>query len=176
MRRAKTPPRRVNSGGLIVPLVVVTTVLVGVVALVAGVRSPDGGTSVQSVPSPPTASERFPNQWPDPPAQDVALLLDGLGPGAMLDARWRVRGVSPVHDGRVVVDVDDGSLGFRVEIRRKGEGKFLPPASTERYALFTIQPRPTLEAVSDEDYREVLSALAARLRKTEGRVPTPRGL
>lgn len=123
----------------------------------------------------PTASDRYPNAWPEPPPAEVSSLLGDLGPGASLGT-WRVRGVSPVHEQRIVVDVERGEVGFRVAIERKATSDKKPPKATERYALFTVQPRPSAEALDDADYAEVLDALAARLTQTEARVPTPAGL
>jgi hypothetical protein len=135
------------------------------------VPEPEGPPAVTSrIPDP------YPNTWPLPPPADVTRLLDGLGPGSTLTTRWRVRGVSPVLDKKIVVDVDDGAVGFRVWIMRPGNDQRLPPHKTEKYVLYTSQPRPTAEAVGDGAFGEVLKALGERLQKTENSVPTPAGL
>lgn len=127
-------------------------------------------------PSAPTASERYPNAWPSEPPADVGALLEGLGPGAPLSGSWRVRGVSPVEDHRIVIDVDRGDAGFRVWIVRRGQDPRLPPKQTEKYALYTAQPRPSAEALDDEDYGAVLDELSARIKRTESRVAVPTGM
>lgn len=66
------------------------------------------------------APEPYPNSWPDPPPPDVAALLGGLGPGSDLGGGWRVRGVSPVLEQRIVIDVDKAGVGFRVALTTKG--------------------------------------------------------
>jgi hypothetical protein len=145
-----------------------------VVVALALRRPPPRSTHVEG--PPPIASERFPNEWPNPPPADVAALLDGLAPGASLEGGWRVRGVSPVTDGHIVIDVARGEIGFRVVIVQKGKDPRRPPAESARYALYTAQPRPAADSIKDEDYAPVLSALRARLAKTESRVATPRGM
>ncbi len=135
------------------------------------------GQSPPATPSAAQENERFPNTWPEPPPADVSRLLDGLGPGSPLVGSWRVRGVSPVADRRIVVDVDRGNdVGFRVWLMLPETDQRLPPLRTERYVLYTAQPRPTAQAVSDEMFSEVLGALAVRIRKTEMSVPVPSGL
>lgn len=134
-------------------------------------REPTGPPPVTSrVPDP------YPNTWPLPPPADVTRLLDGLGPGSPLTGRWRVRGVSPVLDKKIVVDVDDGAIGFRVWIMKPESDKRLPPHKTQKYVFYTSQPRPTAEAVGDGAFGEVLKALGERIQKTENSVPTPAGL
>ena len=125
---------------------------------------------------PPVASEAYPNAWPTPPPADVAALFGGLGPGAALTPRWRVRGISPVHEQRIVLDVASGDLGFRVAVKLKERDERVPPKRTARYALYTIQPRPSAEQIQDPDYAEVLTALAAILTDREGKAPVPAGL
>lgn len=129
-------------------------------------------------PDPPAAAESdpFPNSWPDPPPADVAALLGGLGPGSDLGGGWRVRGVSPVLEQRIVIDVDKAGVGFRVALTTKGRDERVPPKSTARYALYTIQPRPSAEAPKDADYAAVLTAIAARVTEREGSVAVPAGL
>lgn len=149
--------------------------LAALVALGVGAalrRSPEQAPQAQ----PSAERERFPNPWKAPPPADVAALLGGLGPATDLGAGWRVRGVSPVHEGRIVIDVERGEIGFRVWVMRRDDADKRPPARTKHYALFVVQPRPTGEAVDDEGKGHVLAALAARLRATEGRVPVPAGL
>lgn len=124
----------------------------------------------------PSTSERFPNEWPTPPPAEVAALLDGLGPGSELVGPWRVRGVSPVLSQRVVVDVDRGDAGFRVWIVVRGRDERLPPRQTARYSLYTAQPRPSAEALTDEDYAAVLDALAERIERTESSAAVPAGM
>jgi hypothetical protein len=126
-------------------------------------------------PSAPIVSERFPVEWPSLPPAEVAALLDGLGPGAELGG-FRVRAVSPVLEGRVVIDVARGDAGFRVAVVRKERDARRPPASTERYALFTQQPRPDADSITEEEYGAVVGALAARVREREGKVPIPAGM
>jgi hypothetical protein len=138
-------------------------------------RRPPPPSSHQELP-PPRASEAFPNAWPDPPPADVAALLGGLAPGAVLAEGWRVRGVSPVIDGHVVVDVEKGELGFRVVLMPRDKDRRAPPAASERYALYTVQPRPSAEKIRDDDYAPVLTALRARLLANEARVAVPRGM
>lgn len=118
----------------------------------------------------------FPNPWPAPPPADVAVLLGALGPGATLRDGWRVRGVSPVHEQRIVIDVDKSGVGFRVALKLEGRDERVPPKRTARYALYTIQPRPTADAVQDADYAAVLSAIAAVVTEREANVPVPAGL
>lgn len=124
----------------------------------------------------PKSPERFPNTWPEPPPAEVARLLDGLGPDSPLVGRWRVRGVSPVHEKKIVVDVDRGDIGFKIWVMRPESDKRMPPHKTERYVLYTSQPRPTAESVNDEAFGEVLKALGERIRRTEMTVPTPSGM
>lgn len=135
---------------------------------------------VPSREDPPPVTSRipdpYPNTWPLPPPADVARLLDGLGPGSTLTGRWKVRGVSPVHEKKIVVDVDDGAVGFRVWVMRPESDRRLPPHKTEKYVLYTSQPRPTAEAVGDDAFGEVLKALGDRIRRTENSVPIPLGL
>lgn len=131
-------------------------------------------TAKNAVPA-PRVSVRFPNPWPERPPHSVAEALDGLGPGDVL-AGFRVRGVSPVHESRIVVDVERGDAGFRVWIQRRDNDRRLPPAKTDKYALYVVQPRPTADAISDDDQAAVLKALAARLRRRERTVPVPVGL
>jgi len=118
----------------------------------------------------------FPNFWPDPPPHDVGALLDGLGPSSPLADGWRVRGISPVQDGRITIDVARGDVGFRVWIVRRDRDERLPPRRTKKYDLYTAQPRPTAEAVGDEAYASVVAALAARVQRTEDRVKVPAGM
>jgi hypothetical protein len=106
----------------------------------------------------------------------VAALLAGLGPNTPLVGRWRVRGVSPVTDGRIVIDVDRGDVGMRVWIVRRESDPRRPPAQTERYALYSVQPRPAADSIDDEASGEVLRALASRLKSTESSVPIPAGM
>ncbi|MBI3205137.1 MAG: hypothetical protein HYZ29_26600 [Myxococcales bacterium] len=123
-----------------------------------------------------SAPDLFPNPWPTPPPPDVAALLGGLGPGAALRDGWRVRGVSPVHEQRIVIDVDKSGVGFRVALMREGRDERVPPKRTARYALYTIQPRPTADAVHDADYAVVLTAIAAVVTEHEATAPVPAGL
>ena len=125
-------------------------------------------------PDPPAAAESdpFPNSWPDPPPADVAALLGGLGPGSDLGGGWRVRGVSPVLEQRIVIDVDKAGVGFRVALTTKGRDERVPPKSTARYALYTIQPRPSAEALQDSDYAAVLGAIATRVTERPMSPPT----
>jgi hypothetical protein len=132
---------------------------------------PDGPPAVT-----PRVDDSYPNTWPLPPPIDVQRLLDGLGPGSALTARWKVRGVSPVHERKIVIDVDDGGRGFRVWVMQPESDKRVPPHKTEKYVLYTSQPRPTAQSVDDAAYGEVLEALGARIRRTENQVPTPVGL
>lgn len=138
--------------------------------LVVGRESPD------ALEPPPVTSEAYPNAWPLPPPADVATLLGGLGPGSMLTPRWRLRGISPVHEQRIVLDVASGDLGFRVAVKLKDRDERVPPKRTARYALYTIQARPSADRIQDSDYAEVLSAIAAILTAHEGRAPVPAGL
>lgn len=158
-------------GNAAVGFAVLGGVALVVLALGLAVRKP-------TPPAGPTvpADSRFPNAWPEPPPAEVAALLDGLGPGASLVGRWMVRGVSPVHEQRIVVDVDRGDAGFRVWIVKKDRDSRLPPTATGRYALYTAQPRPSVDALTEQDYAEVLGALSARLAKTETAVPVPSGM
>jgi hypothetical protein len=154
------------------PAVIVIALLIGVWGSI--------GLLCTAVPPPvvpaPPPRERYPNAWPDPPPADVARLLDGLGPDTPLVGRWRVRGVSPVHEKKIVVDVDRGDIGFRVWITKPESDKRLPPHKTERYVLYTSQPRPTAADVKDEDFAEVLKALGERIRRTELTAPIPAGM
>jgi hypothetical protein len=163
-----------RAGGVGVGLGVLGMAGLVVLALVLALRSQPRRPA--PTPSAPTASERFPNAWPAEPPSDVAALLDGLGPGSPLTGKWRVRGVSPVEDHRIVVDVDRGDAGFRVWIVRRDQDSRLPPKQTERYALYTAQPRPNAEALQDEDYGEVLDALVERIARTETKLAIPAGM
>jgi hypothetical protein len=155
--------------------VVLALVALVAVAVVLAIRArPSRVTMVAS--AAPTASERFPNAWPTPPPPDVAALLGGLGPGSELTGAWRVRGVSPVEQGRIVIDVVRDEVGFRVWIVQKGKDDRLPPRQTRLYWLYTAQPRPSAEALGDEDYAPVLDALVARIRSAESTVPVPAGM
>jgi hypothetical protein len=81
-----------------------------------------------------------------------------------------------VHDKKIVVDVDDGAVGFRVWVMLPGTDGRLPPHKTDKYVLYTSQPRPSTEAVGDGAFAEVLKALGERIRRAENVVPTPAGL
>jgi len=145
--------------------------LVGTAVLLAA-RTPS-----RPAPAPlPTASERYPNAWPAPPPPDVAALLGGLGPGSTLAEGWRVRGVSPVLEQRIVIDVEKDERGFRVALVLKERDERRPPKATARYALYTLQPRPSAEALGDDDYSTVVGAIAARVEEREGSVPVPGGM
>ena len=136
-------------------------------------RSPsDAGKN--AVP-PPRASVRFPNPWPDPPPADVAALFDDLRLGDTVGG-YRVRAISPVHDARIVVDVEKNDAGFRVWVERRKPGGRVPPAKTSQYALFMVQPRPSPDAINDEDQAAVLKGLVERIRRKESSVPVPSGL
>lgn len=149
----------------------------GVALVVVAILLALGGPEPVAVPAPTaTVSERFPNSWPEPPPRDVALLLGGLGPGSILTESWRVRGVSPVHEQRFLVDVQSGERGFRVAVALKERDPRLAPKTTARYALYTLQPRPTAESLEDADYAAVLGALAAIVEKNEAAVPVPAGM
>lgn len=140
----------------------------------AGGGSEGGSAAAESAPSPNASS--FPNEWPHPPPADVAALLGGLGPGASLDGGWRVRGISPPQQRRVVIDVERGEIGFRVWVTAKGAGPGAPPRETEQYALYTVQPRPAQSSVPNEEFGRVLENLAVRIAAQESRVPKPAGL
>ncbi len=141
------------------------------VAMVSSRGSPSAKNAVPE----PRVSVRFPNPWPEPPPRGVSDALDGLTRGDNI-AGFVVRAVSPVHEARIVVDVERGDVGFRVWIQRRDSGRQLPPAKTEKYALYVVQPRPTTDAIGDDDQAAVLKALAARLRRREKTVPLPAGL
>lgn len=147
--------------------------LLVVVAIVLALRGPAEAPTPTAL---ATASERFPNAWPEPPPRDVALLLGGLGPGSSLAGDWRVRGVSPVHEQRFLVDVANGERGFRVAVMLKERDPRLAPKTTARYALYTLQPRPTAESLQDADYAAVLGALGAIIEKHEALGPVPAGM
>jgi len=150
-------------------------VLLLVVAVVLALRAaPAPGTASPSASA--AEPERFPNEWALPPPADVAALLDGLGPGSVLEGGWRVRGVSPVVDRKIVVDVQREDIGFRVWICLHDRDSRLPPRRTGRFSIYTAQPRPTQDAVRDEDFAQVLDAIAARVRSAEARVSLPRGM
>src|SRR5262245_48128631 len=100
-------------------------------AVIAIVRTPNAPPATSSAP-PPAASDPFPNEWPAPPPPEVAALLDGLGPNTPLVGRWTVRGISPVQNARVTLDVDRGDVGLRVWIVRRESDPRRPPAQTER--------------------------------------------
>lgn len=164
---------RGRSSGAGVGFVVLGGVALVVLAVVLALR----GQSGESQPAPAAApSERFPNAWPGPPPPDVAALLGGLGSGSTLAAGFSVRGVSPVHEQRFLVDVAKGELGFRVAVMLKERDPRLPPKTTARYALYTLQPRPTAESLEDADYAAVLSALGAVIQQNEAVVAVPAGL
>jgi hypothetical protein len=164
---------RSRSADLTVPIAVLLVVGLGIVGIVLSVRKP---TSSRPAPIASSAPDPFPNFWPNPPPADVGALLDGLGPGAPLGHGWRARGVSPVENARVTVDVARKGVGFRVWIVQRDRDQRLPPKRTKKYDLYTAQPRPTAESVSDEDYSSVLGALAQRIAKTELNVPVPAGM
>lgn len=124
----------------------------------------------------PASPERYPNPYKGPAPADVTRLLDGLVRGNRLAGGFSVRGVSPPEGGHVIVDVERGDVGFRVWITRKDKESVRPPASTERYALYVVQPRPSADAVTDEMRRAVLGDLKRRLAKTEANVSVPAGL
>lgn len=178
--RPSTKKRSIGLGPLAGLVVVLGFGVWGLAAAIAGSGgAPHGEAPAASASAPsPAASvgERFPNFWPDPPPADVRALLDGLGPGTALTGGWSVRGISPPQEQRIVIDVARGEAGFRVWVTRKGGGSGAPPAQTERYALFSVQPRPEANSVSSEDLGRVLEAVAERIRRTEQRVPAPRGL
>lgn len=138
-----------------------------IVAVVLSLRKPE------APPTAPVASERYPNAWPGPPPPEVARLLGDLGP---LPSGWRIRGVSPVHEQRIVVDVEKGEAGFRVAVMLKERDSRRPPKATARYALYTLQPRPTEESIQEHDYAEVLGALATRIQANEAGAPVPSGM
>ena len=123
--------------------------------------------------APAVAPERYPNPYKQPAPPDVTLLLDGLVRGASLDGGFRVRGISPPEDRRVIIDVERGDVGFRVWLMRKGADTRRPPAESEHFTLFIVQPRPTAEAVTDEMKKAVLGDLTRRLKKTETSVRVP---
>lgn len=164
---------RRRSSGAGVGFALLGGVVLVVLAIVLALRGPAQPAPAASAAS---AGERFPNAWPDPPPADVAALLGGLGPGASLTESWRVRGVSPVHEQRILVDVASGERGFRVALLLKERDPRRPPKATARYALFTLQPRPTAESLKDADYSAVLGALATLVEKNEGVVPVPAGM
>jgi hypothetical protein len=152
----------------------------GIWGLVAAILGSGGGTSDAAVLATESTqlpgSSNFPNEWPDPPPPDVAALLGGLGPGMSLDAGWRVRGISPPRERRVVIDVERGEIGFRIWVTAKGAGPGAPPRETQKYALYTVQPRPAQNSVPNEEFGRVLEMVANRIAAQESRVPTPAGL
>lgn len=135
--------------------------------------APQPAPQVEAEAAPPS---RYPNPWPDPPPADVAALLDGLAPGAPLPAGFVVRGISPVHEQRIVIDVERGEAGFRVWVVQRGTDERRPPGSSEHYAVYFVQPRPTADAIDDDARREVLREVLRRIRKTEATTATPAGL
>jgi hypothetical protein len=146
------------------------------VAIVGPGSSSDGAPPESSASASPGSDREFPNEWPEAPPADVGALLGGLGPGSALDGGWRVRGISPPKERRVVIDVQRDGIGFRVWLTAKGAGPPGPPKQTERYALYTVQPRPEQNSVPNEEFGRVLEALGSRVAQNEARVPTPRGL
>ncbi len=120
--------------------------------------------------------ERYPNPYKGPAPADVTLLLDGLVRGSKLDGDFTVRGVSPPEARRIIIDVERGDLGFRVWLTRKGADERRPPASSARYALYVVQPRPSSEAITDDMKKAVLSDIKRRLKKTEANAAVPAGL
>ncbi|MBK7581274.1 MAG: hypothetical protein IPI67_13800 [Myxococcales bacterium] len=146
--------------------------LIGLSVVLAVKQAAPGPANVPAI----TVHEEFPNAWPSAPPPSVARLLDGAGPGTALGEKWRIRGVSPVHEQRIVIDVANGSIGFRVLVMLKERDARLPPKQTERYSLYTVQPRPRSDSVDDKDYDLVLKALGERIAKQEKSVPVPDGL
>jgi hypothetical protein len=171
----RRPRSRSSRGNLGVAFVVLGAVGLIVIAVALALRPPTASRQLPNSAA-PRAVDPFPNAWPDAPPADVAALLDGLGPGAQLTARWRVRGISPVIDAKIVIDVDRGDAGFRAWIVRSDRDSRLPPKRTAKFSLYTAQPRPTAEALDDAAYAEVLAALAQRIRRTETKVAVPRGM
>src|SRR5687768_16239787 len=106
---------RRTSGGAVFGFAVLGATAMLITIIVSVIR-PDGARNPPPSASAPSPPDPFPNEWPHPPPADVAALLSGLGPNTPLVGRWRVRGVSPVIDGRVVLDVDRGDVGMRVWI------------------------------------------------------------
>ena len=120
--------------------------------------------------------ERYPNPYKGPAPADVTLLLDGLVRGSKLDGDFTVRGISPPEARRVIIDVERGDLGFRIWLTRKGADERRPPASSARYALYVVQPRPSSDAITEDMKKAVLGDIKRRLKKTETSASVPAGL
>jgi len=168
--RIRRPPR--STGALMGFAVLGASALI-ISVIISAIRSP----SSEPAPAPAvSAPDRYPNEWPNPPPSDVATLLGGLGPNTPLVGRWRVRGISAVTNGRIVIDVDRGDIGMRVWVVRKESDPRKPPAETARYALYTAQPRPNADSIDDQASGEVLGALVERIKQTEASAPFPAGM
>jgi len=113
---------------------------------------------------------------PEPPAAgpEVVALLDGLRPGDAL-AGWEVQRIGAPRERQVRIDLRRGELEWPLWVALRGaQPDRLSPRETARYALFYGHlPDGGVDAPS---LQQTLDALAARLERTEQRVPVPPGL
>lgn len=146
-------PRRIRR--LVVAPALVLVCVAATIALERRAASPE--------PQAPVDGERL-------AGADVVALLDGLGAGDTL-ANLRVRRILAPRERMVAVELETAGTFFTLAVAAHGATPHNAPRSTARYDLFFSVPAdpPIPSATIDA----ALDALAARIGRTEARVPVP---
>lgn len=106
---------------------------------------------------------------------DVVALLDGLRPGARIGdfTVFRIRTEPEQH--RIEIELAGEKVGFSIWIEKKSATP--APRQTGNYSIFFGRPWEQGEAKLPADAQgPVLDDISARLKKTEGSVPVPKGM
>lgn len=105
----------------------------------------------------------------------VLKLLGGLKKGDALGG-VQVTAVSAVVQGRIFIQLSKDNAVGEVVLTKQDENGPLPPAKSQKYAIFFSTPSPKVPSISQGQLTAVCEALVERLRATEDTVPSPEGL
>ena len=149
--------------------VVVTLLLFIVYPYVKDIRE-HGAQSISSARQ--QRAEQTDEQVVTPEATD---LLDGLKVGDSVKD-FKVIAVRGPRLRRIEIELGRANLTLRVFVSRIDGVKLVPPRKTQMYAVYYENAKPNGDALSSEEYLELVEAIAKRVEKQERKVSMPDNL
>ena len=117
-------------------------------------------------------AEQTDEQVVTPEATD---LLDGLKVGDSVKD-FKVIAVRGPRLRRIEIELGRANLTLRVFVSRIDGVKLVPPRKTQMYAVYYENAKPNGDALSSEEYLELVEAIAKRVEKQERKVSMPDNL